>query len=225
MNSRAVIFFSNPDKLDATLCQGIHNWTDDEDFKYLEFESGGFVLLVSDQLSKDDLANVLNEQVSSCSQYAYVYHSEGEGHMKVSKQDLDGCFPNPSNIVGNCFGMHDKDLDDWKELKTEIYNKYLRDIFDSVNKDDETDKAFKALWAVFQEESELEISLNLLYDIYMGKPKDAFESEENKKIRERAEVVKSYSDLIDDTAEWRYDSSRRDGFIDFRDKLLQKKVD
>jgi len=74
---------------------------------------------------------------------------------------------------------------------------------------------------LFASEGDLETALKLLHDIYSGKIKNEFETEENKTIRENSDIVGAYNTLVGNTDDWEYDDSiHQEKLIALRDKIL-----
>lgn len=165
---RAIIYITNPGKLNTTRCIDKHKWSKDNDSKMFQTkDQKKNVFLVSDQKKESSLKAILSEIFDDIDKYSYVYHSDD--NMTVPKKELINCFPVKPKQLEGILGMHDFDENDQRGVKTKIYNKYLFDILESVNKSNQiSDESFESLWKLFEKKSELELALEYLHSKWVS---------------------------------------------------------
>lgn len=202
---RIVVYLSNLDKLkqctdDTT---DFPRWGNSLTFKT---KMGNEVIfLVNDQLPKEDLEEIINELVSENDKVQIVYHS----HMTISGNDSNAdhiTAVKSLNLKGQLLplfkGRHEKtgnssEVTIFTEHLIPIINRIYQDTYGEqeecnriVNNDE-----FKKLWSVFEQEDELNKTLNILHQLASGKEIGDIDIkgtlvETNTEVREAFEALK-----------------------------------
>lgn len=159
---------------------------------------------------------------------------------RQSKEDLEEFWSRIENIINGNENVHfihhtKPDATVVKFIKKKGYKTYsgsheegiegyqyydpLKHLLTGVSNETEI---LKKWGEIFESENTLEIALNLLHDIYSGKSKSKFESNENKEIREHGS--KAYEALLGQEAgeDWKYEYTQenQEKLSILRDSLL-----
>lgn len=138
------------------------------------------VLLINDDLEKSKISSIL-ELYKNRSKFAFVFHT----NMKESKDTILEILDR-SLVIGYKEGLHEEEGDEAK-----IYNNYLVPIIYN----EKTTENFNKLWSVFEQEDELNKTLNILHQLASGKEIGDIDIkgtlvETNTEVREAFEALK-----------------------------------
>ncbi len=208
---KIIIFFTNKDRLEGKFGLSVTI----EEVLILK-ESGNQnhqIWLVNDQLCLNKFKKHF-EGIKNSDHVEYVFHSQKVDEV-IAYLKEQNCVVNKNGFEG-------------RHEPVESNGKYYPEIEALKDNEGECDESkltqdyFNKLWWQFESKSELEQALNLLHNIYSGKPKNEFETSENKEIREHEDAKDAYITLIGENSndDWTYDYSCEKKLADLRDKLL-----